>query len=182
MVAVVSTIAGDASIDNNQATALLGEMLPPTQLAVQVSVLEPNALVLSWLNAPVDGVAGYRILRSTRGGGPYELVGETSSTTYTDLLLQKEIPYYYVVQAYDDVGVRSGKSAEAFGKIADPAAIEIIDTLTIVEGHDLDVTKRYRIIGPDGELIFRATNSVTFHPQSSIEIVSGASFNVDIVE
>jgi fibronectin type 3 domain-containing protein len=62
-----------------------------------------------------SGVAGYRILRSQTSGGPYELVGEATGNSYSDVMLERDRPYYYVVQAYDVSGVRSVYSSEGHG-------------------------------------------------------------------
>lgn len=56
-------------------------------------------------------------MRGGTSGGPYELVGEATGTVYSDLLLERDQPYYYVVQAYDADSVRSVYSTEASGML-----------------------------------------------------------------
>jgi hypothetical protein len=115
--AEVTTSGEDINHDNNQATARVGELPPPTFVRVVPSARYADALDLTWLPPNVEGVAGYRILRSQTLGGPYELVGEAKGTVYSDLLLRQGQTYYYVVQAYDDAGVRSPYSTEASGRL-----------------------------------------------------------------
>jgi hypothetical protein len=68
----------------------------------------------------VPDVAGYRILRSTQPGGPYELVGESTVPAYTALLPQTGKTYSYVVQAYDAHGVLSPNSIQMRGALPVP--------------------------------------------------------------
>ena len=102
----------DLSPANNRANANLGALPAPTTLDVQPSSQFDDALMLSWVAPPVPGVAGYRILRATSSGGPYQLIGETINPFFTDRELSRGT-YYYVVQAYDATGTRSPFSVEA---------------------------------------------------------------------
>jgi len=104
---------GDFDTTNNEAAADLGAIPAPTTLDVQPSSQDLDALMLSWVAPPVPGIAGYRVLRSTSSGGPYELIGETTTPFFTDGGLTSDTAYYYVVQAYDAAGVRSPFSGEA---------------------------------------------------------------------
>ncbi|MBM3134093.1 MAG: DNRLRE domain-containing protein [Chloroflexi bacterium] len=116
--AEVTTAGEDINLDNNQATVKVGELPPPTFVRVGPSARYDNALEIKWMPPDVEGVMGYRILRSVTPGGPYELVGEAKRAAYSDLLLRRGQTYYYVVQAYDDVGVRSPYSTEASGMLS----------------------------------------------------------------
>lgn len=115
--AELTTTGDDAHSGNNIAAASLGELPPPTLVNVVASTRYPNALEVSWMPPAVEGVAGYRILRSGTPGGPYELVGEAEGLAYSDLLLETNQPYHYVVEAYDADGVRSSPSVEASGML-----------------------------------------------------------------
>ncbi len=103
----------DTDMNNNVASAELGELPPPMNPTIIASSRYIGALDLAWLPPEVPGVAGYRILRSETAGGPYELVGEAMGAAYTDLLPRSDQTYYYVVEAYDTNGVLSVYSAEA---------------------------------------------------------------------
>jgi hypothetical protein len=113
--AQVSTTGSDLNSANNIAMADLGELPPPTLVQVNVSARHSNTLQVSWQPPAASGVMGYRILRSQASGGPYELVGEAMGSSYSDVMLERDRYYYYVVQAYDSSGVRSVYSSEARG-------------------------------------------------------------------
>jgi hypothetical protein len=117
LTALLTTNGEDLNPANNQAVGNLGELPPPHQLVVSISSLASDALDLTWLAPTVQGVAGYRILRGQSPGGPYELVGEATLTRFTDLLLERDRTYYYAIQAFDDAGVRSSISEEAYGRL-----------------------------------------------------------------
>lgn len=109
----VSAASANTSSANDEASAALGELLAPSLVSVQAIPTSSTALRVIWQAPAMPGIAGYRILRSPTPGGPYELVGETSRTLYTDYLLQGGTTYYYVVQTYDAAGALSAFSAEA---------------------------------------------------------------------
>ncbi|ADG81890.1 cytochrome C family protein [Thermincola potens JR] len=50
------------------------------------------------------GVDGYEIYRATSASGPYEYIGYSTSTSYTDRELLAETTYYYMVTAVDKCG------------------------------------------------------------------------------
>ena len=106
---------GETSPDNNIATASLGALPAPTLMSVDISTRYEEGIELNWMPPDAQAVTGYRILRSETTGGPYELVGEATGTTYTDLLLQRGKLYYYVIQAFDAGGALSDNSAEMSG-------------------------------------------------------------------
>lgn len=62
---------------------------------------------LSW-NA-VAGATGYIVKRANVSGGPYTVVGNTSTTNYSDTRLAQQTAYYYVVSAL----VGGGQSADS---------------------------------------------------------------------
>jgi hypothetical protein len=116
--AEVVTSGADSNPANNAATGNLGDLLPPTMVSVVVSSGYENALAVGWMPSLIPGVAGYRILRGMQSGGPYTMVGDATGTSYTDLLLEPGQRYYYVVQAYDAIGVRSAYSLEGEGQLS----------------------------------------------------------------
>ncbi len=110
--AQVVTNGGNVTAANDVATAVLGALLPPTLVRVDPSPLVDRAAQVAWQAPAIPGVAGYRVLRGTAAGGPYELVGETTATFFTDLLLASGATYHYVVQVYDADGLVSPYSDE----------------------------------------------------------------------
>lgn len=113
MYAEVTTTGSNVTLDNDRATAQVGALPAPALVRAAASARFRDALEITWQPPAVTGVAGYRILRSSVHGGPYELVGEATGAAYSDLLLTRGQTYYYVVQAYDAAGVLSPLSAES---------------------------------------------------------------------
>ena len=116
----VKITAGSANINagNDLVTTAIGELLPPGLMHIQANPMAPASLQIAWQAPIMQGIAGFRILRSLSPGGPYELVGETSRTLYTDFLLSDEIGYYYVVQTFDDAGAVSAYSDEVSAEVS----------------------------------------------------------------
>jgi hypothetical protein len=111
--AQIITSGGNVSTGNDVATAVLGSLLPPTLVRVDPSPLVSSAAQVAWQAPTLADIAGYRILRATTSGGPYELVGETTANYFTDQLLEGGVTYYYAVQTYDASGLVSPLSDEA---------------------------------------------------------------------
>jgi hypothetical protein len=103
----------DVNPTNNDAVGDLSTLPPPRFLNVSALRGTRSALRLHWLAPQAPGVAGYRILRAVTSGGPYELVGQTTATTFDDLMLTPGQRYYYIVQAYDTAPFRGGQVAES---------------------------------------------------------------------
>jgi hypothetical protein len=61
-----------------------------------------GAIDLSWNNSP--GAIGYNISRSTNSGGPYSLVGNSTTNSYADTNVLPDMVYYYVVSAINANG------------------------------------------------------------------------------
>ena len=102
---------------NNIVTGTLGSLPAPLLTGLFADGILDNAMDVQWMPPGVPDVGGYRVLRSTTPGGPYQLVGETSDTLLPDLLLKLGQTYCYVVQAYDDVGTLSPYSSESCGAL-----------------------------------------------------------------
>jgi hypothetical protein len=117
LTAELTTTGEDLDPHNNQASCNLSEIPAPTLIAVYPRISNHNALQLVWTAPQVQGVAGYRILRGENPGGPYELVGEAERTSFIDTLLDWDKTYYYIIQAFDEAGIRSLTSQEMDGVI-----------------------------------------------------------------
>jgi hypothetical protein len=101
--------------NNNSAMQRTGLLNAPTDLAVSAQETQ-NVLKLTWKAPNTVNISGYRIYRSLTAGGPYELVGESKETSYTDAQIEYDRTYYYVVRAYDAYDIQSPNSDEASGK------------------------------------------------------------------
>jgi LysM repeat protein len=60
----------------------------------------------------VANAASYAVLRATTSGGPYDIVGTTPVTTYSDAAVSEGVTYYYLVVALDAEGNESDPSQE----------------------------------------------------------------------
>lgn len=68
---------------------------PPALLDLTVSVPGRNQVLLAW----GDGAAAeYRVYRGVTAGGPYTLLGSTTSPTYLDTTVSGGATYHYVVR------------------------------------------------------------------------------------
>lgn len=97
---------------NNRAVRAVGEVAAPRFL---VAAADPigGRVVLTWELSPTPGIVRYRIYRSIMPGGPYELAGTSTETSYADSGLVNGQTYYYRVSAVDSVGTESPYSNEA---------------------------------------------------------------------
>ena len=84
----------NAALTTAQIGILVNGQPAPTNLQVQQEV---DRLTLSWTAAPE--AASYNIYQSTTGGAPFTLIGNTASTTYTDLTATFPGSYTYQVTA-----------------------------------------------------------------------------------
>lgn len=98
---------------NNDADVIdIGVLPPPLRTGVTPSSLVANAVEITAVAPDADEIAGYRFLRATASGGPYENVGESVQPVLTDCDVTRGVTYYYVVTAYDDCAVFSSHSEE----------------------------------------------------------------------
>jgi hypothetical protein len=107
--------AQELNENNNKTIQRTGQLAAPTDLTASTGDV-PNALQLAWKAPNTVNISGYRVYRSLKSGGPYELVGETLIAAYTDLALEYQQTYYYAVRAYDPFDTQSPPSPEAMGK------------------------------------------------------------------
>jgi hypothetical protein len=74
---------------------------------------EHHSVRYATLDWPNDGRSvGYVILRGTGSGGPYQIVGATTDSEYTDSPLEDGATFYYVVVGIDAEGLESEPSNE----------------------------------------------------------------------
>jgi hypothetical protein len=96
------TTGGENSItSNDRAFAKLGELTAPAMHEVVLSNFTPNALDITWHPAVHEHVNSYRILRSPSPDGSFELIGEATSTSFSDTLVAVGETYCYQVQSYN---------------------------------------------------------------------------------
>ncbi len=88
------------------------DLTPPAPPRGLRSITGDGKVTLEWYPNTEPDLSGYRIWYSYSEEGPYELVGETTSTVYVDYDVQNGITYYYAVSAYDYEGNESDLSPE----------------------------------------------------------------------
>jgi hypothetical protein len=104
---VVETTEG-----NNAARFLFGEPPAPTSLAV-FGDASTGWFHLSWDLPDGEQVVRCDVFRAVGAGGPAELVGSTTGTSFVDYLARPGEEYFYSVVAVDSYGVPSPASEEA---------------------------------------------------------------------
>jgi hypothetical protein len=99
--AQVITTGDNANPANDLASLMLGMPTAPITLTVEPGVWQPDVLEIAWSVPAEEQPAGYRVLRGTAPGGPFELVGESAVSSYVDTLVERGQTYCYVVQAHN---------------------------------------------------------------------------------
>ncbi|MBI3562427.1 MAG: PD40 domain-containing protein [Gammaproteobacteria bacterium] len=115
--------ANNQSVASNIVTATVAVALLPAPVNLVVSAVPAGgALDLAWTPSAGQIPAGYRVLRTTVAGGPYQPVTDTVSTQQRDTGLTNGTTYFYVVAALDAFGNAGVLSNEASGLPQDKTA------------------------------------------------------------
>ncbi len=103
---------------SNQASASQGPQPPGDAWASDRPGDNGGKVDLGWSDSPSSGVVAYRVYRSNRSGGPYEMLSERRTDSavnylgYVDTGLTDGVTYYYVVTAVDGSGREGPPTAE----------------------------------------------------------------------
>ena len=84
------------------ATTSEGVPIPSTPTGVSASANSTSSIIVSWDS--VSGAAGYRIYLSSFSYSYGDLIGESTSTSYTNIGLSGGTTYYYSVSAFNSAG------------------------------------------------------------------------------
>ena len=91
----------------------------------------PGAIELGWDAVTGDPTLhGYEVLRGGAAGGPFTLVGSTTSPEFADTSVDEGATYYYVVRSVDTSFNRSPNSA-AVSATARLRAVSVVFTVTV---------------------------------------------------
>ncbi|HLP78828.1 MAG TPA: hypothetical protein VK327_18145, partial [Candidatus Paceibacterota bacterium] len=75
---------------------------PPTAPTGLSGIADNGQATLTWL--ATSNAVSYKVKRSTINGGPYGLIGNVTTTNFTDASLINGLTYYYVVSAVNAAG------------------------------------------------------------------------------
>ena len=79
-------------------------LLPPQDVE---TITGDNEIILIWSKVSNPHVVSYRIYRSERPYGYFELIDEVSSTSYVDQDVENGVTYYYALSSVDEYGNES---------------------------------------------------------------------------
>jgi fibronectin type 3 domain-containing protein len=99
---------------NNATTREIGRPPAPRFLAAS-RVGDSGRVLLTWQAPVTGGITGYRVYRASASSGPYELIALSWSAVFEEWVNpQRGQASYYVVTAYNQAGIESDRSREAF--------------------------------------------------------------------
>lgn len=107
---------GGKSSGSNVAGVTTARNQPPQPVTLATpAVLDTSTLRLSWSQSTDGDYASYRIYRSRTPGiienqPPIHIINAVTTTTYTDLGLDRSTTYYYRVFVYDRGGLSAGSN------------------------------------------------------------------------
>lgn len=108
VVSALNAAGGSADSGEISATPAAGGAVPPAAPAILNPYEVGGKVKLAW--SPSSAATSYKVKRSTTSGGPYEVIGTTGSTSFTDATVTLGTGYHYVVSA---VGV-GGEGADSY--------------------------------------------------------------------
>jgi hypothetical protein len=114
-------VVTEADEENNSASALLGEVPPPTNLIIVPDPVN-QAMKLEWEAPATGGILEFEILRAVTGSRTFELVGSTTGNSFVDQLAAPGIQYQYMISVKDQFGVTSSATASDFYSVPEPVA------------------------------------------------------------
>lgn len=110
--AVVAALPGNTAASTSTMAVATAPSTPTSLLATAGDA----RVSLRWADAA--GATSYRVKRSGVAGGPYSVVGTSTSTAFTDAGLHNGVAYHYVVSAVN----AAGESADSAPASAVPTA------------------------------------------------------------
>jgi fibronectin type 3 domain-containing protein len=100
------------ALGGNEITALYNSSASLPAVPTNVTASTGNAQVrLSWFTSV--SASAYKVNRASTNGGPYTIIGATTSASYTDTNVVNGSTYYYVVSAVNTFGTGSNSSEVA---------------------------------------------------------------------
>jgi glycosidase/fibronectin type 3 domain-containing protein len=104
---------------------------PATPANLHVAGAGPGAIELAWDAVSGDPTLyGYEVLRGSSAGGPFTLIGTTTSQEFADTSVDEGATYYYVVRSVDTSFNRSANSA-AVSATANLRSVTVVFNVTV---------------------------------------------------
>ncbi len=142
------------SVSSTPVTVGTSDTTSPPAPANAAATASGNTINLSWTQAQIDDVAGFRIFRGAAGNAT-TLVATITTTNYSNFNLASATEFCYRVEAYDGAGNTSVKSNETCattdGVIANPSSVafssasfqvsEIAGGITITANRSGDISQ-----------------------------------------
>jgi glycosidase len=125
----------------------------PTGLAVTAA--SPGGVSLAWDAVIGDATLhGYEVGRADAAGGPYDVIGSSSESSFTDTSVAENVTYWYAVRAVDTSFNRSDWSSEV-SATTELRTVSVTFSVTVpasTDGVGLDVNIAGFLSRLDGEL------------------------------
>lgn len=157
--------------------AYLPQPNPPLYVQAATATNVPVALAwnpspISQLFTPLGRPASYNVKRGTTNGGPYQLIGNTVGTNYTDLTASNGVTYYYVISATNSYG----ESPDSFETSVVPQAVPAIPANLVATAGSAQVVLAWNAAnGATGYILKRSTTNGG--PYAVIDVnVSGLAY------
>jgi len=126
---------------------------PDPPAGVTTSTNSTTSVTIGW--GKVSDANGYYIYRSIDKTGPYEQIGYSTSTSYTDNNISAGTTYYYRVAAYNNGGTSSESSFVSVTTMPDaPTSV-----VAMVNSANSITVSWKEVLGATGYRIYRSTTS-----------------------
>ncbi|QYR24393.1 Ig-like domain-containing protein [Paenibacillus sp. sptzw28] len=147
----------NAGLESVMSLPLVVSMTDPSQPVPSVPInltltsIGKNEVTFAWDAVPEAGL--YNIYRAKKAGGPFQLIGKSRETSFSDTSVLTTIPFYYKVAAVGLGGV-SGQSESLVTEAVTvlKRQMEYIDRALVAVKSDAGVYVGWRMLGldPDG--------------------------------
>jgi subtilisin family serine protease len=141
--------------------------LAPTGLSATPGI---NQVGLSWNSS--SGATSYNVMRALVSGGPYNVIGTPTSTTYTDIAGMNGTTYFYVVSAVNSAGVSPNSNEVSADPLAPPPVPEAPSGLTdqTVSKSQINLAWNDNSSAEESFKIERSTDGTTFTQIASVGV------------
>ena len=158
---ITALYAGNATNAASVSPALtidITSMLPPPPTNLFASPAN-NSVGLTWTVS--TGASGYYVKRSLANGGPYTVIGNPGTASYTDLAVSNGTTYYYVVSSLNVAGESANSSQISVIPAPVPSTTTLASSLGATGAYGVSVTFTATVMAS-------ATGTVTFKDGAAV--------------